>query len=65
MRYIQKMEELYFEVIHYGQVVHRYETTLFDKVTDNLFIEYDGFLFQVTRVDAELVNIVSLGEIDE
>ena len=59
------VEELYFEVIHYGQVVHRSEITLFDKVIANLFIEYDGFLFQVTRVNSNLITVTLLGEVDE
>lgn len=64
MRYTT-VEELYFEVIHYGQVVHRSEITLLDKVIHNLFVEYDGFLFQVTRVDSNLITVTSLGEVDE
>ena len=64
MRYTT-VEELYFEVIHYGQVVHRSEITLLDKVIDNLFIEYDGFLFQVTRVNSNLITVTSLGEVGE
>ena len=59
------MEELYFEVIHYGQVVHRSEMTLLGKLINNLFIEYDGFLFQVTRVNSNLITVTSLGEVDE
>ena len=59
------MEEMYFEVLKYGNVVSRNEDVVFGKVIHNMLITYDGFLFQVTRVDAELVNIVSLGEIDE
>ena len=58
------MEEMYFEVLKYGNVVSRNEDVVFGKVIHNMLITYDGFLFQVTRVDAELVNIVSLGEID-
>lgn len=59
------MEEMYFEILKYGNVVSRNEDVVFGKVIHNMLITYDGFLFQVTRVDAELVNIVSLGEIDE
>lgn len=59
------MEEMYFEVLKYGNVVSRNEDVVFGKVIHNMLITYDGFLFQVTRVDAELVNIASLGEIDE
>ena len=59
------MEEMYFEVLKYGNVVSRNEEVVFGKVIHNMLITYDGFLFQVTRVDAELVDIVSLGEIDE
>ena len=59
------MEEMYFEVLKYGNVVSRNEDVVFGKVIHNMLITYDGFLFQVTRVDAELVNIVPLGEIDE
>lgn len=59
------MEEMYFEVLKYGNVVSRNEDVVFGKVIHNMLATYDGFLFQVTRVDAELVNIVSLGEIDE
>ena len=59
------MEEMYFEVLKYGNVVSRNEDVVFGKVIHNILITYDGFLFQVTRVDAELVNIVSLGEVDE
>ena len=59
------MEEMYFEVLKYGNVVSRNEDVVFGKVIHSILITYDGFLFQVTRVDAELVNIVSLGEIDE
>lgn len=59
------MEEMYFEVLKYGNVVSRNEDVVFGKVIHNMLITYDGFLFQVTRVDADLVNIVSLGEIDE
>lgn len=59
------MEEMYFEVLKYGNIVSRNEDVVFGKVIHNMLITYDGFLFQVTRVDAELVNIVSLGEIDE
>ena len=56
---------MYFEVLKYGNVVSRNEDVVFGKVIHNMLITYDGFLFQVTRVDAELVKIVSLGEIDE
>lgn len=59
------MEEMYFEILKYGNVVSRNEDVVFGKVIHNMLITYDGFLFQVTRVDAELVNIASLGEIDE
>lgn len=59
------MEEMYFEVLKYGNVLSRNEDVVFGKVIHNMLITYDGFLFQVTRVDAELINIVSLGEIDE
>lgn len=59
------MEEMYFEVLKYGNMVSRNEEVVFGKVIDNMLIEYDNFLFQVTRVDAELVDIASLGEIDE
>lgn len=59
------MEEIYFEVLKHGNVVLRNEDVVFGKVIHNMLITYDGFLFQVTRVDAELVNIASLGEIDE
>lgn len=59
------MEEMYFEVLKYGNVVSRNEDVVFGNVIHNILITYDGFLFQVTRVDAELVNILSLGEIDE
>lgn len=59
------MEEMYFEVLKYGNVVSRNEDVVFGKVIHNILITYDGFLFQVTRVDAELVNIISLGEVDE
>lgn len=59
------MEEIYFEVLKYGHVVSRNEDIVFGKVIHNMLITYDGFLFQVTRVDADLVTIVSLGEIDE
>lgn len=59
------MEEMYFEVLKYGNIVSRNEDVVFGKVIHNMLTTYDGFLFQVTRVDAELVNIVSLGEIDE
>lgn len=62
---VNVLEELYFEVIHYGQIVHRSEIILLDKVIDNLFIEYDGFLFQVTRVNSNLITVTSLGEVDE
>lgn len=56
---------MYFEVLKYGNVVSRNEDVVFGKVIHNMLITYDGFLFQVIRVDAELVKIVSLGEIDE
>ena len=59
------MEEFYFEVIKFGHVISRNEDVVFGKVIHNILITYHRFLFQVTRVDAELVNIVSLGEIDE
>ena len=59
------MEEMYFEVLKHGNVVSRNEDVVFGKVIHNILITYDGFLFQVTRVDAELVNIISLGEVDE
>lgn len=59
------MEEMYFEVLKYGNMVSRNEDVVFGKVIHNMLVTYDGFLFQVTRVDTELVNIVSLGEIDE
>lgn len=59
------MEEIYFEVLKHGNVVSRNEDVVFGKVIHNILIIYDGFLFQVTRVDAELVNIAALGEIDE
>lgn len=59
------MEELYFEVLKYGNVVSRNEDVVFGKVIHNMLTTYDGFLFQVTRVDDKLVNIASLGEIDE
>ena len=59
------MEEMYFEVLKYGNVVSRNEDVVFGKVIHNMLITYDGFLFQVTRVDEELVNIASLGEVDE
>ena len=59
------MEEMYFEILKYGNVVSRNEDVVFGKVIHNMLITYDGFLFQVTRVDAELVNIAPLGEIDE
>ena len=59
------MEEIYFEVLEHGNVVSRTEDVVFGKVIHNMLITYDGFLFQVTRVNAELVNIASLGEIDE
>ena len=58
------MEEFYFEVIRFGQVVSRNEEELFGKVISTLFITYEGFLFQVTRVDSELADIISLGEVD-
>lgn len=58
------MEEMYFEVLKYGNIVSRNEDVLFGKVIHNLFITYDGFLFQITRVDSELINVVSLGEVD-
>ena len=59
------MEEMYFEVLKYGNVVSRNEEVVSGKVIHTMLIMYDDFLFQVTRVDAELVNIISLGEIDE
>ena len=59
------MEEMYFEVLKHGNVVSRNEDVVSGKVIHNMLITYDGFLFQVTRVDTELVNIVSLGEVDE
>lgn len=59
------MEEMYFEVLKYGNVVSRNEDVVFGKVIHTMLTTYGGFLFQVTRVDAELVNIASLGEIDE
>lgn len=58
------MEEMYFEVLKYGNMVSRNEEVVFGKVIHNMLIEYDDVLFQVTRVDGELVDIVSLGEID-
>lgn len=59
------MEEMYFEVLKYGNIVSRNEDVIFGKVIHNMLATYDGFLFQVTRVDDKLVNIASLGEIDE
>ena len=59
------MEEMYFEVLKYGNIVSRNEEVVFGKVIHNMLVEYDDVLFQVTRVDAELVDIVTLGEIDD
>ena len=59
------MEEMYFEVLKFGNVVSRNEEVVSGKVIHNMLIKYDGFLYQITRLDGELVDIVSLGEIDE
>lgn len=59
------MEEVYFEVLKYGNVVSRNEEAVFGKVIHNMLMKYDGFLFQITRLDGDLVDLVSLGEIDE
>ena len=59
------MEEMYFEVLKYGNIVSRNEEVVFGKVIHDMLVEYDDILFQVTRVDAELVDIVTLGEIDD
>lgn len=58
------MEEFYFEVIKFGHVISRNEDELFGKVISNIFVTYEGFLFQITRVDSELVDIISLGQVD-
>lgn len=59
------MEEMYFEVLKYGNVVSRNEDVVFGKVIHNILIIYDGFLFQVTRVNSNLITVTSLGEVDE
>lgn len=58
------MEEMYFEVLKFGNVVSRNEEVVYGKVIHNMLMKYDGFLYQITRLDAELVNLVCLGEID-
>lgn len=59
------MEEIYFEVLKHGNVVSRNEDVVFGKVIHNMLITYDGFLFQVTRVNSNLITVTSLGEVDE
>lgn len=59
------MEEMYFEVLKYGNVVSRNEDVVFGKVIHNMLITYDGFLFQVTRVNSNIITVTSLGEVGE
>lgn len=59
------MKEMYFEVLKYGKVVSRNEEVVFGKVIHNMLITYGGFLFQVTRVNSNIITVTSLGEVGE